>query len=294
MPPIEWPTSTSGPVGAVASITAARSAPTWSMVRRPDRAALGAAVAALVPPDGADPALQGEPLVVPGVQAEGVAVAHHDGEAVRVRLLRLVDLDVQLGAVVAGDDHRHLADRPERHLVLVLRQPAQHGPADRERARPRRRPPRRHRRRPGRCPRVMREVRRVTAQLSQRTRRPRGRCTGARQPAAGAGDHLVADRPGRLGPVLGGGAVAAVAEQDGEVAGRDVLSRTGSEVDHELVHAHAPGHRRADAAHLHRARARRVPRHAVGVTQRAPARAWWPPASCRRARTRPLVPQARP
>ena len=32
MPPIEWPTSTSGPVGAVASITAARSRPSWSMV----------------------------------------------------------------------------------------------------------------------------------------------------------------------------------------------------------------------------------------------------------------------
>ncbi len=31
MPPIEWPTRTSGPVGATASITALRSPPSWSI-----------------------------------------------------------------------------------------------------------------------------------------------------------------------------------------------------------------------------------------------------------------------
>ena len=32
MPPIEWPASTSGPSGATAAITAARSSASWSMV----------------------------------------------------------------------------------------------------------------------------------------------------------------------------------------------------------------------------------------------------------------------
>ena len=79
MPPIECPTSTTLPVGAVASRTASRSRPSWSMVAFSALPRPRPAVAALVPED--QPASQvGEvaALVVPAVLVQRQPVAEDD------------------------------------------------------------------------------------------------------------------------------------------------------------------------------------------------------------------------
>ncbi len=79
MPPIEWPTRTTGPSGTTSSMTAAGRgrAGRWSRAR--GRAA-GPAVRALVVEHGAHQAAVAGPLEVPAVQVERVAVHEDDGE----------------------------------------------------------------------------------------------------------------------------------------------------------------------------------------------------------------------
>ena len=106
MPPIEWPTSTTGPSGTASSSTRSRSLAelldVGVLLGRP----AGAAVGALVVVDRADQAAVGRALEVPRVQVERVAVHEHDGQlgvptarahplAAGHRGVELVDLDVQ-------------------------------------------------------------------------------------------------------------------------------------------------------------------------------------------------------
>ena len=81
MPPIEWPTSTTGPSGTTSSRTCLRSWPSWSMVAWPVRRAAGAAVRALVVEDRPDQAAVAGALEVPAVEVERVAVARRPRSA---------------------------------------------------------------------------------------------------------------------------------------------------------------------------------------------------------------------
>ena len=80
MPPIECPTSTTGPVVQVASRTAARSRPSWATVQSSRAGCAGAAVPALVvgddPETGVD---QRAALEHPRLHRQGEPVDEHDG-----------------------------------------------------------------------------------------------------------------------------------------------------------------------------------------------------------------------
>ncbi len=123
MPPIECPTSTSGPVGRRGGDhrrEVATELVDGGVLRRP---ATAATVAALVPEHEPAQRTQVAALVVPGVLLEGVAVAEDDGEpvagAVGDRPLgRVLDLDVQRGAVVG--DHRHDAAAQAAERLVAL------------------------------------------------------------------------------------------------------------------------------------------------------------------------------
>ena len=95
MPPIEWPTSTTGrPVGAAASMTAFRSRPSWSIVRVPCVAAAArAAVAALVPEDHPHAARAGRGAG--SARSPGSGSSRGRRRTVSGRVVRAVDLDVQ-------------------------------------------------------------------------------------------------------------------------------------------------------------------------------------------------------
>ena len=80
MPPIEWPTSTTGPSGATCPITVARSSPSWSIGGVLAVGPPGAAVRALVVEDHPVLAAEGRALEVPAVEVERVAVHEDDGQ----------------------------------------------------------------------------------------------------------------------------------------------------------------------------------------------------------------------
>jgi hypothetical protein len=128
MPPMEWPTSTTGPVGTTSSSTRPRSRPSWSIGRALGGPAAAAPVRALVVQHDPDVAgrLQRLPLVVPDGHLLHVAVDQHDGE-VGVRRADL--LDVQPHAVLRHDGARPVGDQAEERLGgLGVR--SQAGPAD--------------------------------------------------------------------------------------------------------------------------------------------------------------------
>ena len=99
MPPIECPPRTSGPSGATAAITAARSSASWSIVIVAGSTAAERPWPAVVVAD--DPRVERAGDRRPGGGVQGPAVGQHDGHGPRS-----VDLDVQRDGVGRGDVHQ--------------------------------------------------------------------------------------------------------------------------------------------------------------------------------------------
>ena len=123
MPPIEWPTSTIGPVGTTWSRTALRSRPSCSMVlvsatERLDRPWLRWSQNTRSPEGAQVPA-----LVVPAVLVQGVAVAEDDRELLRVVPGAPLDLGVQRDAVGVGDGDGRAPQVAERLVALPVGAP---------------------------------------------------------------------------------------------------------------------------------------------------------------------------
>ena len=116
----------------------------------------------------------------------------------------------------------------------------------------------------------------------------------AGDPAARAGDHLVVDGVEQVRPVLRGGfAVAAGAEQDGRRRPRATSVCAGSEIDDELVHADAADAGPPTAVDQHVDAAAQSPGTHRRRSRSASAPAWCRdrrPRCARRTRRRPHAP----
>ena len=282
MPPIEWPTSTTGPRGAVAVEDRPQVAPELvdrRVLGRPARRTgrgragprtpaghrprPGRQVAALeVPAVHGCSASRGRTRPSPGrrpADGSGPSTSTCSGR----RRLRVDRYD---GA--AQPPNGSSASGSAACGTTARRRTARRPARPRRRRRPR---PRRRRTTAARRPHVGSRVTALTRRLAVDV--------DPGDPRADPGDDLVGDGAGRVGPVLRGRlAVVAGAEQHHLVARRDVVV---AEVEHELVHADPAGDGPAAPGSEHRPDVAAGARDAVGVAERHQRRGWSPGRWCR-------------
>ena len=287
MPPIEWPTSTSGPSGATSSITVAEVAPGLLERRVRHRRAAGAPVAALVPEHQPGHVAQVAALEVPAVQVQGVAVAEHHGDRSsrrpRARGVRLVDLDVERDAVGRGRPGTGAPRSVPNGSSRIGSSAAQRAP-DREPLGRDARGGAGGERTDGQADDARRRAGRATArrhrQRSVTPRRP-VYVRAARPPMRATISYAIV--PG-AGPVLGG-RLAVPCPARTAPPRRRAATAVVADVDHELVHADPAGDR---AAACRRPGPDQCPTRAAGRRRRSragPPRASSRAGSCTGGRT---------